>query len=310
MTSKLLGVVLGSMLALGCNTQHEDPANEPPVVTEAAETAVEKTDLPTASVEPNASDQNARDQTVERLKSIAKAFWEYRDHFGYFPPAASTDANGKLLLSWRVHILPFLDAYDLYQQFRLDEPWNSDHNLKLVDQMPVFYQMTDAHAEGKTSLMVFTGDYAVFGGAKATSRRGPLKPFEKPRATNSQQQYETEDKQFVRSPPGGPTIFDLTDGTSNTILAVYAGTDKSIPWTKPEDLPFQPDNPVAVLGNIPDNGFITLFWDSRVERLPKDVDPARLNSFIDSTEHERKRAAQEAQGQPSDAPDAGGGITR
>jgi hypothetical protein len=298
---------------LGCNSQQDDTTSTPSIVNEASEPAVSKTDQAMPSVETKAVQRTEKDQAAERLKPIAMAFYEYNDHFGHFPPAASTDTDGNLLLSWRVHILPFLDAYDLYQQFHLDEPWNSDHNLTLVDQMPAIYQVTGAANEGETSLMVFTGKHAVFGGVNAESGKGPLKPFQ-PRPVPSNRQLDEDlvetqlveeqlvDKQgnapVVRSPLRGPTIRDLTDGTSNTILAVYAAPEKSVSWTKPEDLPFQPENPVAVLGEIPDDGFVALFWDSRVELLPKDIDPARLNSFIDGTEYARRGVLQEGEDPP------------
>lgn len=298
---KLLGILSASLLVLGCNSQQDDTTSTPSIVNEASEPAVSKTDQTMQSVETNAVQRTENEQTAERLKPIQKAFFEYRDHFGHFPPAASTDTDGNPLLSWRVHILPFLDAYDLYQQFRLDEPWNSDHNLKLVDQMPAIYQVTGASNKGKTSLMVFTGDHAVFGGINAESRKGPLKAFRKPAISNSRQiDEQRDDASIVRSPLRGPTFSDLTDGASNTILAVYAAPEKSLSWTKPEDLPFKPEDPVTVLGNIPEDGFVALFWDSRVERLPKDIDPSRLNSFIDSTEIARKGLSQEGQDQPVD----------
>ena len=44
--------------------------------------------------------------------------------------------NGKPLLSWRVQLLPFLEYAELYNQFKLDEPWDSENNLKLLEKMP------------------------------------------------------------------------------------------------------------------------------------------------------------------------------
>ena len=39
-------------------------------------------------------------------------------------------------LSWRVAILPFIEQGELYKQFKLDEPWDSEHNKKLIPKMP------------------------------------------------------------------------------------------------------------------------------------------------------------------------------
>ncbi len=43
-------------------------------------------------------------------------------------------------LSWRVHLLPYLGLKDLYEKFKLDEPWNSQHNIPLIFQIPSEYQ--------------------------------------------------------------------------------------------------------------------------------------------------------------------------
>jgi len=45
-----------------------------------------------------------------------------------------------------------------------------------------------------------------------------------------------------------PSIANITDGSSNTILVVEANRD--IPWTKPEDLPFNPKGPLPELGGF------------------------------------------------------------
>ena len=42
-------------------------------------------------------------------------------------------------LTWRVAILPDLGQKALYDKFHLDEPWDSEHNLTLLDQMPDVY---------------------------------------------------------------------------------------------------------------------------------------------------------------------------
>ena len=40
------------------------------------------------------------------------------------------------LLSWRVAILPFIGEQNLYNRFRLDQPWDSPHNIALLPLMP------------------------------------------------------------------------------------------------------------------------------------------------------------------------------
>src|SRR5438445_25177 len=52
---------------------------------------------------------------------------------------AIDDAAGKPLLSWRVMLLPYLEQAPLYHQFRFNEPWDSEHNKKLLQHMPAVY---------------------------------------------------------------------------------------------------------------------------------------------------------------------------
>ena len=71
---------------------------------------------------------------------------------------------------------------------------------------------------------------------------------------------------------------DIRDGTSDTILCVEAGPDKAVPWTKPEDLPFDPEKPLAALGKVSPEGFIAAFFDGSVQQLK--VDNQTLKALI------------------------------
>ena len=42
-------------------------------------------------------------------------------------------------MSWRVAILKYLDE-ELYNQYNLDEPWDSENNKKLLEELPSFYR--------------------------------------------------------------------------------------------------------------------------------------------------------------------------
>jgi len=100
--------------------------------------------LPAAAAELAAIDQkdpkaNARASTGQcatNLKVIGLAMHNYHDAYGQFPPAAILDNQKKPLLSWRVQLLPFLDHDDLYKEFHRDEPWDSEHNKKLIAKIP------------------------------------------------------------------------------------------------------------------------------------------------------------------------------
>ena len=182
-----------------------------------------------------------RAQQMNNMKQIAVAMLMYEQIHGSFPPAV-IEKEGKPLLSWRVAILPFLEEDVLYKQFHLDEAWNSPHNLEVAKRMPAIFQSPDSPRTGKTRVMLFTGKGAAFDGGKKIA------------AT------------------------DIRDGTSNTILCVEAGPDKAVPWTKPEDLPFDPEKPLAALGKISPQGLIAAFFDGHVEQLK--VDNKTLKALI------------------------------
>ena len=79
----------------------------------------------------------ARNERCENnLRRIYQAFAEYADANRTYPPAFTTDAEGRKLHSWRVLLLPYLDEEALFAQIRLDEPWDSDWNSQFHSQTP------------------------------------------------------------------------------------------------------------------------------------------------------------------------------
>ena len=76
-----------------------------------------------------------RARSMNNLRQLMLALHNYHDAHGHFPTDIR-DKDGKPLLSWRVHILPYIEQENLYRQFKLDEPWDSEHNKKLVKSMP------------------------------------------------------------------------------------------------------------------------------------------------------------------------------
>ena len=148
-----------------------------------------------------------RMMSVNNLKQIALAMHNYLDVYNTFPPAAVVGRKGKPLLSWRVMLLPYLDHNELYKKFRLDEPWDSPHNKKVLDEnpMPRVYLTTGGTAkpeEKKTHYQGFVGNGAFF--------------------------------DLIQ----GGKIADISDGTSNTVMIATAKTP--VVWTKPDDLEFDP----------------------------------------------------------------------
>ena len=171
----------------------------------------------------------------------------YHDSFKKFPAAYSADKDGKPLLSWRVHILPFVEQQALYEQFHLDEPWHSDHNRKLIAQIPPVYKAPGSQADpGKTVYLGNPAENGMFGPPTEKGRDGRW--------------------------PGGIAIREVTDGTSNTIMVVEASDERAVIWTKPDD--FEPDeeDPIKGLVSLRQGGFNAALCDGAVRFISEHID--------------------------------------
>jgi hypothetical protein len=192
-------------------------------------------------------------QASNNLKQMVLAMHNYNDTYGRLPPQASRSPEGKPLLSWRVAILPFIEQDHLYKQFKLDEPWDSPHNARLVEQMPRVYQdpeRPDDRSLGRTHYQVF---------------HGPGTPWADP-----------------DQPPGIPHSFP--DGTSNTLLIVEAAS--TVLWTKPDDLTLGPagELPALATGKRSRRGALAALADGSVRLLPPHLTPTTLRNAINPSD--------------------------
>jgi RNA polymerase sigma factor (sigma-70 family) len=179
-----------------------------------------------------------------RMKQIGIAFHGYAEVSGDRWADDLTDKDGRVLLSWRVAILPFVGEEKLYKEFKLDEAWDSEHNKKLIEKMPQLYAPVRVKAkEGETFCQRFVGKGALFNENGASY-----------------------------------TIATLPDGTSNTALAVEAGDP--VIWTRPADLPFNAKGPLPKLGGLFGGEFHVLFGDGSVRLFRKDYDVNQMRNLV------------------------------
>ncbi len=194
----------------------------------------------------------ARSQAMNHLKQIGLAIHNYASAsadgtripvFGFgkngeqvrtqIGPKGDPIYNPKPLLSWRVAILPYIEQGPLYNQFKLDEPWDSEHNKKLIDKMPKIYApITKSAKPGMTHLQQVIGPQCML--------------------------------------PGRFNFGNMPDGTSNTIAVIEAA--EPVIWTKPDDVYFSemkfdappPKDLKKKFGGLFDNGFHVLMFDGSV----------------------------------------------
>ena len=193
-----------------------------------------------------------RTTSSNNLKQMAIAMHSFHDVMGQVPNNLTDKKSGKPLLSWRVAILPYLEQGDLYNQFKLDEPWDSEHNLKLAKIAVKTYSQPGVEP---------TRDSQGNGLTPYQGLAGPSTLFE----------------------PGKKIRFnEITDGMSNTILFVEA--KNQVIWTKPEDVSFDPkrDLPptVTLFGGLTPGGFNAAFADGSVRFIADTVDRKTIKAMI------------------------------
>ena len=191
-----------------------------------------------------------RAQSMNNMKQLALSLHNYHDAHGAFPAGYSSDEQGRPLLSWRVQMLPYLEEAALYNEFRLDEPWDSPHNKELIARMPSLFRSPNSTAEG------FKTNYLGVSGA---------------------------DGIFVRPPAGdakGTSFRRITDGTSKTLMLVEASDELAVVWTKPGDFAPKMDNPMKGLLGLHRGGFLGGMGDGSVRFIADSVDVDILKALF------------------------------
>jgi Protein of unknown function (DUF1559) len=96
--------------------------------------------------------------------NLCQLYWAlkaYHKEYGVLPTDIY-DNQGHALLSWRVRLLPYLDETTIYEQFHLNEPWDSAHNNRLVEKLPPIYRCPSSQARmGVTPYVRLLGSMQV-----------------------------------------------------------------------------------------------------------------------------------------------------
>ena len=188
----------------------------------------------------------SRTVSMNNVKQIMLAMHNYHDVNGTLPPVANCDKNGKPLLSWRVHLLPYLEQQNLYNQFHLNEPWDSEHNIKLSKMLVKVYvdplAPQSSSQPGLCHYRVFYGKGTALGLQKSES------------------------------------LVSIKDGTSRTWLVVEA--DEGVPWTKPEEFLYDPKKPLPKMADFTSSGFLVGYADGSVRLIPNTISEKTFRGFL------------------------------
>lgn len=184
----------------------------------------------------SAGDQN-------NLRQITLAFHNYEAANGRFPTDVYSE-DGKPLLSWRVQLLPYLESPQLFDQIRMDEPWDSEHNRQIAARMPDVYRSSTGDGRpGTTRFVALAGEKTLHPGNRRLGFR------------------------------------DVTDGTSNTLLYVQANQEAAVDWMKPADLQYNPQKPLAGLQNEFGH-FLGSMCDGRTRKFSLQMPADTMNSLV------------------------------
>lgn len=170
---------------------------------------------------------------TERLQSISDAVQLYLADHNHFPAAHWKADEESQPFSWRVALLPHLGQQELYDQFKFDEPWDSEHNMEVAKMIPDAFS---GAVEGKTTLHVVGKPGGAFEG------ENPVSPA------------------------------DITDEHEKTVLIVECDEESAVFWHEPSLLEFSKDESLPKLGRTGENGTMAILVNGQVATLGRASD--------------------------------------
>ncbi len=183
-------------------------------------------------------------QLSNQMKQIGIAIHNYHDTYRQFPPAVATNWEGTQTHGWRVTLLPYIEQYPLYEQWNENEAWDSAANSQLHSPMPSTY----------------------------------ASPFDSEPDTTQSHFVAVSHPNGIMSGESGIGFANVSDGLSNTILAVYL-PNRTVKWAEPSDVSLQELQSALGTASISDS-VILLMADLSVVRITAPMDPATVEALV------------------------------
>ena len=183
-----------------------------------------------------------RTQSANNIRQLVLAAHNYHSANGHFPPAVIKDESGHEH-SWRIAVLPYIELGHIYNEYRFDEAWDSEHNSRVTAQVPDAFRHPEQDADDPyTSYLAIVGDNTVFGGEE------------------------------------GMRLEEIPDGTSRTVAFIEAKT--LIHWASPQDLDADEIINGDIAGGFSEGGFNAAFCDGSVQFISNTVTKDTLEALL------------------------------
>jgi hypothetical protein len=193
-------------------------------------------------------DQADRQTSANNLKQLGIAIQGYRDSNGKLPPVEAAQVGPvKWDVSWRVHVLPYIEQDNVYKML-----WAQSQARGAVAWNDPLLQST------RIKLYELPGE-----------GRNPAPPGHT----------------YYRALVGPGAAFDPADPAGREYhrkLAIVEAAP-AVPWARPEELAYAPNQPLPPLGGTWEGGFLGVYGDSEVRWFPKNTDEATLRAAITGT---------------------------
>lgn len=161
--------------------------------------------------------QTKEHECAMQLREIGEAVSRYREIEGRLPATSIYTSEGKALHSWRVLLLPYLEANYFYGLYNLDQPWDGEDNSKLLQRYTVEVAGVEREVTAVSSVYCcgtadghnYRTNFVALDDADAT-----LRPYRSRTAR----------------------VGWMSRSSPEDAIVIVAVTDASAHWMKPEDL--------------------------------------------------------------------------